>query len=121
MPTIVPQPPKSQLARDASGKIVESVSVDNWRSQRQDVTAGAWTLLGDGAQRSAIYLKNNGTDDVILAPDDTNYSNDPAQATAGMTLAAGTSMEPTFGAKLEIHARTVLAGGTCQLEVVESF
>jgi hypothetical protein len=121
MATIIPQQQPSQLARDASGKIVESVSVENWRPQRQDSIVGSWTLLGDGEARSAIYIKNNGTDDVILAPNDTDFSNDPTQATAGMTVAAGAAIEPTFGARLAVYARTVLGGGTCQLEIVESF
>jgi len=121
MPTITVQPISSQLAKDASGKIVETVSVDNWRPQRQTVSAGAWTLLGDGKPRSAVYLRNNGVDDVILAPDDINYSNDPTQATAGLTLQAGQAIEPTFGAKLNIYARTTVGGGSCQIEVVESF
>ena len=120
MPVIVTQPQTSSLAKDASGKIVESVSIENWRPQRQNVTATDWVLLGDSAPRTSVYLKNNGTDDVILAPDDTNYSNDPTQATAGLTLKAGSAIEPTFADKLAIYARTAVGGGTCQIEVVEA-
>jgi hypothetical protein len=119
--TIATQPQSSQLARDASGKYVEAVSIQNWRAQRQSITAAGWTQLGDGKPRTSIYIKNNGADNVILAPDNTTYSNDPTQATAGMTLPAGAAIEPTFGAKLKVYARTTDGGGTCQLEVVEAF
>lgn len=122
MPTITTHQQTSSLARDGSGKFVESVSIKNWRPQRQAITAAGWTLLGDGLPRSAIYLRNNSTvDDVILAPADTGYSNDPAQANAGLTLAAGAAIEPTFADKLQVYARTETGGGTVQLEVVESF
>ena len=121
MGTITPQPQSSQLAKDASGKIVEHISVENWRPQRQSITSAAWTALGDGKPRSAIYLKNHGTADVILAPAATGYSNDPTEATAGLTLEAGAVMEPAFGQKLGMYARTEVGGGTCQIEVVESF
>ena len=121
MATITTTAQTSALARDSSGKYVESVSIKNWRAQRQSITAAAWTLLGDGLPRSAIYLRNNGTDDVILAPANIGYSNDPSEATAGLTLAAGAAIEPTFADKLLIYARTELGGGTCQIEVVESF
>jgi hypothetical protein len=119
--TIATQPQTSQLAKDASGKYVEGVSIQNWRPRRQNVTAAAWTRLDDGKPRTAIYLKNNGSDDVILAPNGTDYSNDPTQATAGLTLAAGAAIEPTFGSRLAIYARTATGGGTCQVEIVESF
>ena len=119
--TIATQPQSSQLARDVSGRIVECVSIHNWRVQRQNV-ADTWVLLGDGKPRSAIYIKNNGSETVILAPASTGYSNDTTQATCGMALAAGAAIEPSFGAKLSIYARRVSTGvGTNQLEVVESF
>jgi len=119
--TISTQPQSSQLARDVSGRIVESVSLENWRVRRVNVTEGAWVLLSDSKPRSAIYLKNNGSSNVILAPANTGYSNAPADATAGLTLIAGGSMEPAFGAKLQIYARVAAGGSACQLEVVESF
>jgi hypothetical protein len=119
--TIATQPQSSQLARDISGRIVESISIQNWRAQRQTIAENAWTLLGDGKPRSAIYLKNNGSSNVILAPANTGYSNAPEDATAGLTLIAGGSMEPAFGAKLKIYARVAAGGSACQLEVVESF
>jgi len=121
MATIVTKTQTSALACDSSGKFVESVSIKNWRPQRQNVTAAGWTLIGDGLPRSAIYLKNHGADDVILAPASSGYSNDPSQANAGLTLAAGAAIEPTFADKLLIYARTEVGGGTCQLEIVESF
>lgn len=111
----------SQLAQDASGKIVESVSVENWRPSRKDVTAGAWVRLDDGQPRTAIYIKNLGTDELILAPDDTNYSNDPAQDTCGLGVSAGGAVEPTFGAKLQIWARVATGGADARVVVVESF
>ena len=120
MPTITTKQQTSSLAKDASGKLVESVSIENWRPQRQDVTAADWVLLGDGLPRTSVFLRNNGSDNVILAPDNTNFSNDPTQVTAGMTLAAGAVIEPTFADKLAIYARTAVGGGTCQLEVVEA-
>jgi hypothetical protein len=121
MPTITTRQQTSALARDNSGKYVESVSIENWRARRVSVTAAAWVDLSDGTPRSAIYIKNNGASNVILAPASTGYSNDPAQATAGMTLLPGGAIEPTFADKLQIYARTSLGGGTCQLEIVESF
>lgn len=121
MATIVTKTQTSALAMDSSGKLVESVSIKNWRPQRQNVTAAAWTLLGDGTPRSSIYLKNNGADDVILAPSTTGYSNDTSQATCGLTLGAGEAIEPTFADKLQVYARTKVGGGTCQIIVVEAF
>jgi len=121
MPTIIPQPETNSLARDASGKIVERVSIQDWRPQRQTILETDWVLLGDGANRSSIYIKNNGADDVILAPNDTDYSNDPTQATAGLTVPAGGTIEPSFTARLPIYARVTSGGAACQLEVVEAF
>lgn len=121
MATITAAEKGGKLAKDSTGKIVEKVSIQNWRPQRQDSIVGDWTLLGDGKPRSSIYIKNNGADDVILAPADTGYSNDPTQANAGLTVAAGKSVEPSFTANLPIYARTAVGGGTCQLEIVEAF
>jgi len=121
MSTITARPQTNSLARDTSGKIVERVSIQDWRPQRQMVLETDWVLLGDGTNRSAIYIKNNGDYDVILAPNDTDYSNDPTQVTAGLTVIAGGAIEPSFTAKLPIYARVTSGGAACQLEVVESF
>ena len=117
----IPTRPGTVLAKEASGKIVENISIKEWRPQRQLITAGAWTLLGDGKPRSSIFLRNNGTSDVILAPNDTDYSNDPNQANAGMTLPAGQSMEPSFTNNLLVYARVEIGAPDCQVEVVEAF
>jgi len=112
----------SQLAKDSTGKIVEGVSLINWRPSRKDVTAGAWVDLSDGNPRSAIYIKNtSATDTVIIAPDDTNYSNDPTNDTCGIEILPGKAIEPSFGAKLGVFARTQVGGGTVRLIIVESF
>jgi hypothetical protein len=121
MATIVTKTQTSSLAMDGSGKLVESVSIKNWRPKRVNVTAAAWVDLSDGFPRSSIYIKNNGASNVILAPASTGYSNDPTQATAGLTILPGGAIEPTFADKLQIYARTEVGGGTCQLTVVEAF
>ena len=116
-----PRANDSSLPKDKSGKLVETVSLINWRPQRQTVTNAAWHLLGDGEDRTSMLLKNNGSFDVILAPDNQNYSNDPTQANAGFTLGAGKTIEPTFAKALNIYARVVPGGTDCQIEVVEAF
>ena len=115
------QPISSQLAKDASGKYVESVSVENWRPRRVNVTAAAWVNISDGKRRSAIYIKNDGASEIILAPANTGYSNDPTEDNCGLSVLPGGTMEPSFGAKLQVYARTKVGGGTCRLSVVESF
>jgi len=122
MPTITTASQASQLAKDSTGKIVEGVSLINWRPSRKDVTAGAWVNLADGNPRSAIYIKNTSTTDtVIIAPASTGYSNDPTNDTCGLSIGPGEAIEPTFGAKLGIFARTAVGGGTARLIIVESF
>lgn len=112
----------SSLPRDNSGKIVETVSIQNWRPQRYNLTNAAWTQVGDGEPRTSILLRNNSeTDDIIVAPNDTDYSNDPSQLNAGMTIPAGEAVEPTFAANLAIFARVELGGSPAQLEIVEAF
>jgi hypothetical protein len=115
------QPISSQLAKDASGKYVESVSVENWRPKRVNVTAAAWVDLSDGKRRSSIYIKNNGASNVVLAPASTGYSNDPTEDNCGISILPGQTIEPSFGSKLCMFARTEVGGGTCRLTVCEAF
>ncbi len=112
---------RGTLARDSSGKIVENVSIDNWRCRRLNITADAWVLLGDGKARSSCYIRNNGEDDIILAPTDTSNTNDPSLDTCGMTLSPEQAMEPAFVDELQIYARVESGGDPCQVEVVEAF
>ena len=119
--TIATQPQSSQLPRDATGKLVEGVSIQNWRPRRTTVTASAWVLLTDGKPRTSIYIKNLGAAELILAPAATGYSNDPAENTCGIGIAAGGSAEPTFAGKLAIYARVVAGGADARVVVSEAF
>lgn len=118
---LTPKDPAGALPKDASGNPSSEVSVNEWRPYRKNVLEASWTKLGDGQPRAHIAIQNlSTTDTVILAPNDTDHSNDPTNDTCGLEIAPSQGITLHFTENVEVFARVQLGGSDLRVSVAES-
>jgi hypothetical protein len=116
--------PLGFMTRDGRGDTVELLSVRNWRPATIFLSAGQWTLLGDGAPRGAILIKapiTNGSN-VILSHSTLSAvtSNDPTSVLCGMPLSPGENVPLSFTENLAVYGRIVAGGSAGKVHVAEA-
>lgn len=112
------------MTRDGRGDTVELLSVRNWRASTAFLSAGEWTLLGDGAPRGAILIEapTSNANNVILSHSNlsASASNDPTSTLCGIPLAPGANVPLSFTENLKVYARIVAGGASGKVHIAEA-